>query len=119
MKGVTFDLRPGEIPVVFRFTIKAAREMERVAGCNYQSLLGQSRQIEAICLMTCYALKHDDPKMTVDKAVDLVDAFVDKGGNIVELYEALQNAMNHSGVYGPPPKDEEEGTPRPTSAAVM
>lgn len=120
MKGVQFDLHGvGEVPVVFRFSIKAAREMERVAGCNYQTLLARSQQVEAICLMTCYGLRHDDPKMTVDKAIELVDAYVDRGGNIVALYEALQEAMNKSGVYGRPPKEEEEeGAARPPAPAV-
>lgn len=103
MKGIEFPLNgPGEVPVVFRFTIKAARDMEKAAGCNYQKLIEDTRQIEAICLMTCYGLKHDQPKMTLDKAVDLVDAFVDKGGSIVDLGIALQKAMLKSGCYGTP-----------------
>jgi hypothetical protein len=117
MKGVDFDLRPGEIPVIFRFTIKAAREMERAAGCNYQTLLASSRQVEAICLLTCYGLKHDDPKMTVEKATDLVDAYVDQGGNIVALYEALQKAMNKSGCYGPPLDEDAPARPLEPAAA--
>lgn len=120
MKGVTapapFQIRPdGEIPVEFRFSIKSAREMERFAGCNYTKMLADTRQIEAVCMMVCYGLRHEDPKLTVDKAADLVDAFVEKGGNIIELYLALQKAMDYSGVYGPPLKDED--TPRPPTPA--
>ena len=116
MKGISFELRPGEIPVLFRFNFKGAREMERVAGCNYQTLLERRQQVEAISLMTCYGLRHDEPTMTVDKAVDLIDAYIEKGGNIVQLYEALQTAMNHSGIYGPAPKDDEKSADRPSPA---
>lgn len=109
MKSIPFPLKPGEIDVQLRFTIRYAREMERFAGCNYHTLFARGQQVDAVCLMTCYALKHDDPKMTVDKAVDLVSAYVDGGGNIVTLYEALEEAMKHSGCYAPVPKDEEKG----------
>lgn len=117
MKGVTapapFRIRPdGEIPVEFRFGIKSAREMERFAGCNYTKMLADTKQIEAICMMVCYGLRHEDPTLTVDKAADLVEAYVDDGGNIVELYLALQKAMDYSGVYGPPVKEESGARPQ-------
>lgn len=116
MKGVCFPLRPGEIEDEFRFTIRAARDLERAAGCNYQTLFARGQQIEAICLLTCFALKHVDKSMTVDKATDLVEAFVDSGGNVVALYEALQKAMNKSGCYAPAEVDDTE---RPTTQPAV
>lgn len=118
MKGVLFPLKAGEIDVEFRFGIRSARDLERAAGCNYQTLFARGQQIEAICLMTCFALRHQEPKLTVDKATDLVEAYVDSGGNIVTLYEALQRAMNVSGVYGPSTEKMAEDTSRPTTATA-
>ncbi len=121
MKGVTapapFRIKPdAEIPVEFRFSIKSAREMERIAGCNYTKMFLDTRQIEAICMMVCYGLRHEDPTLTIDKAADRVDAFIEDGGNILDLYKALQKAMDYSGVYGPPVKDEDETRPQAPAA---
>lgn len=113
MKGIEFPLRPGEIPVIFRFGIKAARDLERAAGCNYLQLFTRHQQVEALCLLTCYCLKHDDPTMTVDKATDLLELYVDKGGNMATLTTALMQAVNLSGAYGTP---EPEDAARPTTA---
>lgn len=113
--GVLFPIRDGEIPDEFRFTIKSARALERAAGCNYTMLIARGQQIEAICLLVCYGLRHQkkDAALTVDQATDLVEAFVDRGGNIVELFEALLLAMHRSGCYTPKPLDD---TTRPTTA---
>lgn len=121
MKGVDFPLHgPGEAPVVFRFTIRAARDMEKAAGCNYQSLFAKTQYVDAVCLMVCYGLRHDDPKMTVEKAIELVETYIDKGGRIIDLYFALQKAMDKSGCYGNPPDEDEAPTSedRPPSPAA-
>lgn len=112
MKGVLFPLYLGEIDVEFRFTIRAARALERAAGCNYQTLFARGQQVEAVCLLLWAALLHADPKLTQDKAVEIVEQYVDRTGNILPLYEALQKAMNASGCYGEAVRDE----PRPTTA---
>jgi hypothetical protein len=118
MKSITFPLKPGEIDVEFRFTFRTARQLELSAGCNYQSLLARGQQVEAVAQMTCFALRHDDKAMTIDKAVDLIDAYIEKGGDIVKLYLALQEAMNHSGCYGPVPKDDAVDPTTPSAVAA-
>lgn len=122
-QSVPFPLKPGRPDVEFKFGAKAAYELERTAGCSHNTLLNRGQEITAIALMTCYALKHADPKMTVDKALDLVNAYIDDDGNIVTLYNALTEAINMSGVYGPKrakPSDvkEEEGSADPQTAAT-
>lgn len=122
MKGVPFPLYPGEIDVEFRFTIRAARDLERLAGCNFQTLFARGQQVEAVCLLLWAALRHADPKLTAEKAVDIVEQFVDRGGNIVALYEALQKAMDKSGCYAPALPDEADParpTPVPAGEAVL
>lgn len=121
MKSIPFPLRPGKIDDEFRFGVKSARDLERAAGCNYQTLFARGQQIEAICLLTCFGLRHDPQfkNLTPDGAADLIDAYVAKDGDIVKLYEALQAAMNHSGVYGPAPaEDSEERPTAPTETAA-
>lgn len=116
MKGVLFPLREGEIQDEFRFSIRTARDLERACGSNYTMLLARGQQIEAICLLTCYGLRHQkkDARLTVDQATDLVEAYIDRGGSIVALYEALQEAMNRSGCYRT--REEDVDTSRPTTA---
>lgn len=114
MKGVSFPLYEGQIDVEFRYTIKAARALERQAGCNYQMLFARGQQVEAVCLLLWAALLHVDPKLTTEKAVDIVEGYVDRTGNILPLYEALQKAMNASGCYGEAVRDEA----RPTEPAT-
>lgn len=122
MPSVSFPLKAGQPDVEFKFTIKAARDLERLAGCNYQTLLSRGQQIEAIVMMTCFGLRHADKAMTVDRATDLVDAYVEADGDIVQLFNALQEAMNQSGVYGPkrskPAKDGDEGSANPQTEAA-
>jgi hypothetical protein len=122
MKSVLFSMKPGNLEgdVEFRFTIRAARDLERTAGCNYQTLLARGQQVEAVVLLTCFGLRHADKTMTPEKATDLVDTYVEAGGNVVKLYEALQEAMNYSGVYGPAPAEGGEADPTrlPKAAAT-
>jgi hypothetical protein len=119
MKGVSFPLRPGEIESIFRFTIPAALEMERVIGCNPIALMSRGQIVYGICVMACYALKHDDKSMTIDKASQLVEAYIDAGGSAETLLGALIKALNRSGVYGPVPEEPEDTTrPTPTAAAA-
>lgn len=108
MVSVPFPLKPGLPDVDFRFTIRAARDLERAAGCNYRTLFARGEQINAIVLLVCYGLRHADKAMTEEKAVDLVDRYLTGGGDIVTLYETLQKAMNVSGVYGPAAKTDDE-----------
>jgi hypothetical protein len=107
MTSITFPLRPGKPPVEFKFTAKYARQMERAAGAGIPMLLVSGRTVDALALLVCYGLKHMRPNMTEDKAIDWIQTFIDNGGNVRELSEAVMQAMNASGVYGPSEPAEE------------
>jgi hypothetical protein len=84
----------------FRFTIKTARELEKAAGSGIAYLVARGQSVDALVLMVCYGLRWSHPKLREDDAVELVDAYVDAGGDVTQLMSALVKALNESGVYG-------------------
>lgn len=94
--------------VEFRFRINSGREIERVYGCSFKVLMERGQEIEAIVGAVCAGMRHDNPKITQDKAEELVQNFIDADGDIVELYNALVKAWNISGVYSKRKLDEPE-----------
>lgn len=101
--------------VEFRFTTKSARALERAAGSGIAWLVARGQSVEALVLLVCYGLQWQFPKMTEQKATDLIDAFVDAGGDTKELSKAAMRALEESGVYGKP--DSGEGD-RPTQTTT-
>lgn len=108
----------------FRFTIRTTREMEKAAGCGVGMLQMRMQSVEVVVLLVCYGLRWDDKKMTEDKAVDLVERYLDAGGDVIKLSTALVKCLNTSGVYGKPDTDagsEGDANPpktTPTSATT-
>lgn len=121
MTSVTFPFfvgLPGDdkkIPLLdaeFRFTTKTTRAMERSAGNGISWVIARGQSVEALVLLVCYGLQWKKwPKgkttaeMTEDWAVDLIDAFIDAGGEVEELSKAVYKALDQSGVYGKPKTD--------------
>src|SRR4051794_6030255 len=102
--SVQFPLVPGQPDVDFRFTIKTARELER-ATRHLGGLAGlhlRGSNVEAIVATTLFALRWRQPKLTEDKVVDMIQAFVDEGGDVIALTNTLTKALSESGVYGKP-----------------
>jgi hypothetical protein len=122
MTTVPFELIPGKAPVDFRFTIKTARELDRASTHGITTLLRNGQTTDALVLMTCYGLRHADHRMTETKAEELIQRFVDEGGNAADLLKALTEAIQASGVWGRDGGDEanptQEKTPQtePTTA---
>lgn len=85
----------------FRYTTKFARQLEASAGQGIAFVMARGQFVESLVLFVCYGLKWTDKKMNEDKAVDLIDAFIDAGGNAQHLRDACLKALNASGVYGP------------------
>jgi hypothetical protein len=102
----------------FRYTTKTSRRLERAAGCGIATIIARGQFVESIVLMVCYGLQWKDQKMTEDKAVDLVDEFVDAGGDVVKLREACIDALNKSGVYGKVESDDANTKPEGDEAAA-
>ena len=93
--------------VEFRYGTKEAYELEEAAGTGIAWLQAQGRSIKALVLLVCYGLRQQHPKMTQQKAIDIIQAFVERGGNTKALSEAAAKALRDSGVYG---RDETDAT---------
>lgn len=121
MTSVTFPFfvgLPGDdkkIPLndaEFRFTTKSTRALERAAGSGISWVIAKGQSVEALVLLVCYGLQwkkwpkgKTSAEMTEDWAIELIDAFIDAGGDVTQLSEAVYKALNESGVYGKPKAD--------------
>jgi hypothetical protein len=115
MTSVSFPLIPGKPDVDFRFTIATARQLDKASEYGVQVLLKNGQTTDAIVLMTCYGLRHINPKMTEAKAEELIQQFIDGGGDAMDLFNALFKALQASGVFG-----KVDGVDaNPTTAATM
>lgn len=115
MTSVPFPLIPGQPDVHFRFTIATACELDDASQHGVQVLLSTGKTTKAIQLMTCYGLKHADHRMTEAKATNLIQRYVDAGGDMAELMKALTKALQVSGVLGKVDGGDEEN---PTTATT-
>lgn len=95
---VTID-RPRRI----KYTMKTARQLEAAAralnGSGIAALMAGAQIPDVIALLTCYGIKHEDPKMNESKAEDIVQIFIDNGGDVEDLYDKLTDALIASGLY--------------------
>jgi hypothetical protein len=92
----------------FRFTVKSVYEMEKSAGMDISRMFAERGRIGYLVLLICYGLKHANDAMTEAKALQQLDRFVERGGDIVKLTSALADAMVKSGAIGKPTDDPEE-----------
>jgi hypothetical protein len=120
MTTVPFPLIPNAPDVEFRFTIKTARDLERATRHmgGIAGLTLRNNTVEALCALTCYALRWADHKMTEDKAADLIQGFIDGGGDVGVLLEALTKAVQLSGVYGRQEEETSEADPQTATATT-
>lgn len=84
----------------FRFTIRTARELELASVVGIGQLLAQGQSVRSVVLLVCYGLKFERKRITEDDAINLLDEFVEAGGDVKALTEALTKALAESGVYG-------------------
>ena len=105
--------------VEFLYTVKAAKDLEEIAGTSPYLLSLRGQSVKATVLMVWHGLKHADASMNENKAVNMLQRYLDAGGKLKGLNEALVKAMNESGVYGEPDvpdepeREGEEGEPAP------
>lgn len=97
---VHFPLYAGKPPVEFRYSVSTALQFEERAGCSPWMLSARGQSVKALVLLVQYGLLHADPAMTELKAKKAIERFIDHGGKVTDLSEAVRNALNASGVYG-------------------
>jgi hypothetical protein len=113
---VPFPLIPDQPDVEFRFTMKTARALERACGNGLDHLLMQGKTVEGLVKLVCYGLQWQDARLTEDKAVELIQTFIDHDGDTVALIRAARKALDESGVYGRPEKQATDGEANPSRA---
>lgn len=102
----------------FRFTTKYTRQLERAAGSGLGWIIGRGQSVDALVLLVCYGLKwkpveYRGKKVEIseDIATDLIDEFIDAGGDVTSLSAACSKALKESGVYGKPEEKVEGDRP--------
>jgi hypothetical protein len=113
---VPFPLIPEQPDVEFRFTIKTARLLERATRQwgGISGLTMRGNNVEVLVTVTHHALLWNKPKLAEDKVIDWIQDFIDAGGNVIDLTQALTKALDASGVYGRPEGSaESEGDANP------
>jgi hypothetical protein len=89
----------------FRFTIKTARELEKSAGQGIAYLVARGQSVESLVLLVCYGLRWNRPKLREDDAVQLIQDFLDAGGDVNKLSEALGEVPERIGRLRPDAED--------------
>jgi hypothetical protein len=117
---VLFELETGKPPVEFRFGVLAAQGLEERAGCAPWVLAARGQNVRALVLMLTFGLQHQDAAITEKRSATLIQRYLDRGGKVKPLADALAKAMRVSGVYGDDetgdlPLDAEEGEVDPTT----
>lgn len=95
---ITLD-RPRQL----RFNMRALRALEldvrRELGLPLQEAMGRWFSVTAR-LLVLHGLKHEDPKLTLDRAEGLLQNVIDRGGDVSDIYVAAARALRLSGVLG-------------------
>jgi hypothetical protein len=116
MQYVELALEKDKKPRQLRFTVTALTSLEEQAGCGIRELLSRKQDVYATVLLLRYGLEWADRSMTQKRAAQLLQTFLDEGGDITTLWEGILKALNQSGAYGRIGDVVEE--PRPNAAAV-
>lgn len=103
-------------PRHLRFTINALEQLEATLGdMPLRDVIGQlNRAGIRVTRQALWAgLRHEDRKLTPDRVGELMDAFFEAGGDLTDLYRAIDEAIMASGVFGSQkPEGNEENPPK-------
>jgi hypothetical protein len=93
-----------------RYGIRDLRDLERVTQKPVGDVMRDFTNIGAEALSTILwaGLKHEDGKLTIDRTLDLVDKYIEKGQEISDLRTAINQALLLSGYFGKRPKEQTE-----------
>ena len=100
---ITFD-KPRKI----RFDLNALVEVEAIAGKSLTALLGDL-SLTTLRDLTWAGLKHEDRRLTRERAGQLLQGYLEAGGTTEELITRLVDALEQSGVFKPSPNGSRPG----------
>jgi len=102
-RTVPFDLldRPRNI----RFDVNALADLEEKLGIGPAQIFSEERTGYATIRGLLWAgIKWEDKRITVDRAGELLQTFLEKGGELEKLMMPLAEALTNSGIF---PREEE------------
>lgn len=105
----------------FRYTVKAVADLEKAAGMDVALMRAGIGRVRTLILFLCYGQRYRDDALTEKKAEQQLQRFIDKGGDVAKLTEALVDALNKSGVLGKddePPSADDVEEENPTEATA-
>lgn len=77
------------------FDWNAVADLEEGAGINLMRLLSEERAgFSTIRALVWAGLKHEDPRLTKQRAGVLLHEYVENGGSMDELFKAVLEALN-------------------------
>ena len=90
-------------PRRLRFDMRALRALEtdvrRELGLPLQEAMVRWFSVTAR-LLVLHGLRHEDPKLTLERVEGAIQNYIDGGGDVARLYEAASRALRLSGVLG-------------------
>lgn len=87
-------------PRTLRFTIDAVDDLERALGVGLDQLWANKQRIVALVALLYHGLKHEDASLTEKRVRRMLQAVIDRGGDIGAINETVLEALFASGVYG-------------------
>lgn len=92
-----------------RFTVNSLADLEQHLGTGLGGLVLSGRVgIQMLRGFVWAGLKHEDAKLTVVHAGDLLQRYLDQGGDLEQLAGQINEAMALAGFGGPAAKEQAE-----------
>jgi hypothetical protein len=100
-----------------RYGIRELRDLERVLGKPVGEVLADFAKLgaDSLAAVLWAGLKHEDKRLSIDAALDLIDAYLTNGGELGDLRAAINEALVLSGYFGKKAKEQVEAD-RPQKA---
>lgn len=96
-------------PRFLRFDINAIADLEEATGKSLMELMDENNiGISAMRALLWAGLKHQDKLLTLQRAGELIQAFIVNGGSLATLMEKVAKAITSSGAFGTPKESKGE-----------
>lgn len=104
MAGHTVDLTLDK-PRSLRYDLNALADVETLLGKPFGVVVGEMRALGVVSLRALLwaGLRHEDRRLTVERAGALIQGYLEQDGNLLEqLYAKIDEALVKSKVFGTP-----------------
>lgn len=114
--GATLKLAGEDRPRLVRFDINALDDVERYVDREVRDLIADGSlglKVRATRALLWGGLKHADPGLSPPAVGDIIQRHLDAGGTLVEVYNAVFEALIAAGVVRSPEArvEEPQGNP--------